>query len=81
MVCSSTSEIASATDLCATELMASAGYEQPDAGSANETSKYRQLMRLPTVHLTALFCFIYVGTEVTLGGEFITRWYGVVILN
>lgn len=51
--------------------MASAGYEQPDAGSANEISKYRQLMRLPTVHLTALFCFIYVGTEVTLGGEYI----------
>ncbi|KAI5890642.1 MFS general substrate transporter [Schizophyllum commune H4-8] len=54
------------------ELMASAGYEQPDAGSANETSKYRQLMRLPTVHLTALFCFIYVGTEVTLGGWIVT---------
>ncbi|KAL1705019.1 major facilitator superfamily domain-containing protein [Schizophyllum commune] len=54
------------------ELMASAGYEQPDAGSANEISKYRQLMRLPTVHLTALFCFIYVGTEVTLGGWIVT---------
>ncbi|KAL1695421.1 major facilitator superfamily domain-containing protein [Schizophyllum commune] len=54
------------------ELMASAGYEPPDAGSANETSKYRQLMRLPTVHLTALFCFIYVGTEVTLGGWIVT---------
>ncbi|KAI4517043.1 MFS general substrate transporter [Schizophyllum commune Loenen D] len=63
------------------ELMASAGYEQPDAGSANETSKYRQLMRLPTVHLTALFCFIYVGTEVTLGGESITHWYGGARLN
>ncbi|KAL1669738.1 major facilitator superfamily domain-containing protein [Schizophyllum commune] len=63
------------------ELMASAGYEQPDAGSANEASKYRQLMRLPTVHLTALFCFIYVGTEVTLGGESITHWYGGARLN
>ncbi|KAL1714221.1 major facilitator superfamily domain-containing protein [Schizophyllum commune] len=60
------------------ELMASAGYEQPDAGSANETSKYRQLMRLPTVHLTALFCFIYVGTEVTLGGE-LNRWTGWIV--
>ena len=62
------------------ELMASAGYEQPDAGSANETSKYRQLMRLPTVHLTALFCFIYVGTEVTLGGGY-RRLKGAAKLN
>ncbi|KAL1744649.1 major facilitator superfamily domain-containing protein [Schizophyllum fasciatum] len=55
------------------EIMKSAGYELPEAdGLANGTSKYHQLMRLPIVHLTALFTFIYVGTEVTLGGWIVT---------
>ncbi|TRM67006.1 major facilitator superfamily domain-containing protein [Schizophyllum amplum] len=55
------------------DIMADAGFAPPEAtGHANETSKYRQLMRLPTVHLTALFTFIYVGTEVTLGGWIVT---------
>ncbi|KIP12094.1 hypothetical protein PHLGIDRAFT_113885 [Phlebiopsis gigantea 11061_1 CR5-6] len=38
----------------------------------HEDSKYRQIFRLREVHLLALFIFIYVGVEVTLGGWTVT---------
>lgn len=33
-----------------------------------DTSLYHQLFRLKALHLLALFAFIYVGAEVTVGG-------------
>ncbi len=42
------------------------GREGANEGSAN---KYRQMVRLRVFHLMSLFILVYVGTEVTLGGE------------
>lgn len=40
------------------------------ATANHEESKYRQIFRLREVHFLAIFILIYVGVEVTLGGEF-----------
>ena len=34
--------------------------------------KYGEIMRLKVVHLMALFIFVYVGVEVTIGGWMVT---------
>lgn len=43
-------------------------------GAANDSSKskYKQMFRLKELHLLALFIFIYVGIEVTVGGWIVT---------
>ena len=51
--------------------MAEAGQE-PTAdsnGLSQGGNKYRQIFGLKAVHLLAVFAFIYVGVEVTLGGQ------------
>ncbi|EED85044.1 predicted protein [Postia placenta Mad-698-R] len=42
-------------------------------GAANDSSKskYKQMFRLKELHLLALFIFIYVGIEVTVGGNWL----------
>ena len=45
-----------------------------DAERDNGDNKYRQIFRLKEVHLLALFILIYVGVEVTLGGEYVCSW-------
>ena len=40
------------------------------------SNKYKQIMGLREVHFLALFALIYVGVEVTMGGE-----SGAIILN
>ena len=61
--------ISSLTSL-ATECLIETGQAQTHTTTANnEDNKYRQIMRLREVHLLAFFILIYVGTEVTLGGQ------------
>jgi fucose permease len=50
------------------ELMADAGFESDEADAAG-SNKYKQLMGMKAVHLMAVWALIYVGVEVTLGGE------------
>nr|VWP01938.1 Oligopeptide transporter OPT-like protein [Ganoderma boninense] len=40
--------------------------------SPNAVSKYKRVLRLPTVHLMALFLFMHVGVEVTISGWIVT---------
>lgn len=39
------------------------------SSSTNEDNKYKQIFRLPAVHYLAFFILIYVGVEVTIGGQ------------
>lgn len=65
-----------------TEVMADAGIEPGDQDTAG-SNKYRQLMGMRAVHLIAIWALLYVGIEVTLGGESgdvlgfhrITNWF------
>lgn len=56
------------------ECLADIGQEPPEktAESESEESKYKQIFRLRELHLLALFIFIYVGVEVTVGGWIVT---------
>ncbi|KDQ09343.1 hypothetical protein BOTBODRAFT_117278 [Botryobasidium botryosum FD-172 SS1] len=40
--------------------------------SSNKGGKMKQMMKLKTVHILALFIFVYVGVEVTIGGWIVT---------
>ena len=48
--------------------MAEAGQAPAETDSAGG-SKYRQIMGLSAIHFLACWALIYVGVEVTLGGE------------
>jgi fucose permease len=48
---------------CLVQIGQTAGEADPSA-----ESKIRQIIRLRTVHLLALFIFVYVGVEVTIAG-------------
>ena len=37
--------------------------------NANEQSRYKQILNSRAVQLVAFFCWVYVGVEVTIGGE------------
>lgn len=39
------------------------------SGPGSDEGKYKQIFRLRALHLLALFIFVYVGTEVTVGGS------------
>lgn len=60
-------------DLCA-EIMIEEG-EEPgevqvvEVGAVSE-NKFKQIFRSKIVHYMALFSIIYIGVEVTMGGEF-----------
>lgn len=41
----------------------------PGDPDANARGKFQQIFRLKTVHLLAIFTLVYVGTEVTIGGQ------------
>jgi fucose permease len=47
-----------------TEVYAESGQEAGEVGTARG-SKYRQILRLKTVHALAFFLLVYVGTEVS----------------
>ena len=51
-----------------TEVKAEAGdlYVDPNA---IDTNKYKQIFTIRAVHFLSVFALIYVGTEVTIGGE------------
>ncbi|TDL25163.1 MFS general substrate transporter [Rickenella mellea] len=46
--------------------------EPPAQASTSNDSKYRQLLRLKTLHLLAFWAILYVGVEVTIGGWTVT---------
>ena len=48
--------------------MAEAGHAAAEVDNTRE-NKYKQIMGIRTVHLLSFFALIYVGVEVTLGGE------------
>ena len=48
--------------------MIAAGQATEEADTSGD-SKYKQIMGLRAVHYLAVFSLIYVGVEVTLGGE------------
>lgn len=50
----------------------SGDYQAPSDTTIDSSSKYNQIVRIKAVHLLAAFAFIYIGTEVTLGGWIVT---------
>lgn len=56
--------------MLSTEIMVEEGESpaQDDGGS----SKFKQMMRIKSVHALSFFALIYVGIEVTLGGGSLT---------
>lgn len=55
--------------------MAEAGQEPGQANTVND-NLYRQILGLKEVHFLSIFSLIYVGVEVSLGGEFFLRFPG-----
>jgi len=53
------------------ECLAEIGQKPPETSGSQE-GKYKQIFRLRAMHLLALFIFIYVGIEVTVGGWIVT---------
>ncbi|PCH35321.1 MFS general substrate transporter [Wolfiporia cocos MD-104 SS10] len=53
------------------ECLTSIGQTPPEK-TENENNKYKQIFRLRALHLLAIFIFIYVGVEVTIGGWIVT---------
>ncbi|KAH9899244.1 MFS general substrate transporter [Cubamyces lactineus] len=53
---------------CAREI----GQPHPDNGSDSLLLRYKRVFRLRVVHLMALFAFIYVGVEVSIGSWIVT---------
>lgn len=49
------------------DVLAEAGQTAGEANTSTE-NVYHQILRLKEVHLLSIFCLIYVGIEVTLGG-------------
>ncbi|KDQ09340.1 hypothetical protein BOTBODRAFT_37098 [Botryobasidium botryosum FD-172 SS1] len=43
-----------------------------ESDTTNEGGKMKQIMKFKTVHILALFIFVYVGVEVTIGGWVVT---------
>ena len=43
-----------------------------DSAAGNGESKYKQMFKLRSLHLMAIFILVYVGVEVTLGGSFLS---------
>ena len=41
-----------------------------DSAAGYGESKYKQMFKLRSLHLMAIFILVYVGVEVTLGGLF-----------
>ena len=54
-----------------TECLAQIGQPAGEKGT-NESSQFNQIFRLREVHLLAFFILVYVGVEVTAGGEYST---------
>jgi hypothetical protein len=51
-----------------TECLAQIGQPAGEKGTS-ESSQFNQIFRLREVHLLAFFILVYVGVEVTVGGE------------
>jgi fucose permease len=55
---------------CLSECLAEIGQARTENATANhEENKYRQIFRLREVHFLAFFILLYVGVEVTIGGQ------------
>ncbi|KDQ09339.1 hypothetical protein BOTBODRAFT_37096 [Botryobasidium botryosum FD-172 SS1] len=54
------------------QALSKAGIVVVESGATNESGKMKQIMKVKTVHVLALFIFVYVGVEVTIGGWIVT---------
>ena len=45
---------------------------EANGSAADNGSKYKQMFKLRSLHLMAIFILVYVGVEVTLGGSFLS---------
>ncbi|KZS91217.1 MFS general substrate transporter [Sistotremastrum niveocremeum HHB9708] len=50
------------------ELLTQTGMAPFESTSTNRTNKFKRLVKLKTMHLIALWAFVYVGVEVSIGG-------------
>jgi len=48
--------------------------QAPSPEDTSEGSHYSQIFKLGVVHLLAFFTLVYVGVEVTIGGEIRAPW-------
>lgn len=55
--------------ICVSEIMQEEGETSSDADGVN-SNKFRQMMGNKDVHFLSVFALIYVGVEVTMGGEY-----------
>lgn len=46
------------------------GQPRPEKEADGWLARYKKVFRIPAVHLMALFAFIYVGHEVTVGSTY-----------
>lgn len=56
-------------DTARTECLIEAGETIPKNAEASEKAGYKQILQLKAVHLLAIFLILYIGVEVTIGGE------------
>ncbi|KAI0918794.1 hypothetical protein AcV7_006924 [Taiwanofungus camphoratus] len=54
------------------ECLAEIGQPPPERTAAQNENKYKQIFRLRALHFLAVFIFVYVGVEVTIGGWIVT---------
>ncbi|KAI0918691.1 hypothetical protein AcV5_002612 [Taiwanofungus camphoratus] len=54
------------------ECLAKIGQPPPERTAAQNENKYKQIFRLRALHFLAVFIFVYVGVEVTIGGWIVT---------
>jgi len=54
------------------QALAKTGVVAAEPNAMDESGKMKQIMKVKTVHILALFIFVYVGVEVTIGGWIVT---------
>lgn len=51
------------------DLLRQIGKSTLDSASADNSNKFRKMMKLKATHLLAIWAFVYVGVEVSIGGK------------
>jgi hypothetical protein len=67
MVCSAPFIFGQLIESFVTECLVQIGDPVSEQGTSSD-SKFRQILRLKTVHLLACFTLVYIGVEFTIGG-------------
>ena len=47
----------------------------PENNDPSEKVGYKQILQLKAVHLLAVFLILYIGVEVTIGGDFSRHFF------